>query len=271
MTTNLYVNDSSSFLNSTESDPQRPSWLSFVSTGAKYHVYFEASSVILSIVGVLLNCCIFDVTFHLPQKTSGTKWIRYLSVWDTASLLTNGFFGIGWKLANFNFKVMHFVICKAYSHELWATTLIANSHVVALAIDRATSICFPDWHYPRTWDTIIPRVSWLVALFHHVTLLPTWYFYEIQGNLCLAVSSNTFMLRFFVFFFGFGVNIIGHFVPLIISNVAFVRRLIIRTRNSQHTRECNQRMAAVLATNKPGSSGQQRAAQQGMAKINCNQ
>ena len=177
-------------------------FISIISSATPYNTLIEIFALILSFGGIALNCCIFIVLKTVTRETSSLKWMKRLALWDCMALVNVGVFGIAFKVYP-NLKTFNSLFCKAFSYEWWASSLVANTHVVALAVDRTTGILFPIWHQGASWDNVIWKVSWAIAMFHHLLTLPNWYFYKIQGNLCLMVSRDALILRIYQISIGF--------------------------------------------------------------------
>ena len=185
---------------------------------------------LISLCGLLLNFFAFDSARFQTRQTASTWWMRFLAIWENVSLTTSGILGLGLRTLGAELITLNDFTCKLMTFQLFAGGLNASSHMVCLAVDRAFATTFPIWHRGKEWRKIVRNLSICLTLFHYILALPKLYLYELQDGLCASngssVMSQLYEVTLVIVFFS-----LGHFVPLLVSNLVFVRNLWNRSKN----------------------------------------
>ena len=179
-----------------------------------------------SAIGILLNLVILDLNPRLPQKTSLNKWMKFLAIWDlvlnTVVLALCLLFLLWEEVVNEND-----VICRIFRYLSTSTALTSSAHLVAMAVDRAVNITFPNWHHSMEFEKMNWKISILITLFNFATNILNLFLPGVENGKCASLSFNgklpgpllahqIFLRLVFIF---------GHFGGIISATAVFIYKL----------------------------------------------
>ena len=156
-----------------------------------YLLKFLPSAVIcMSGVGVLLNTLVLDVNPRLLQRTSLNKWMKFLAIWDL--ILTTGLFALSLLFQFFDESVLTIndFTCKFLRFITSSVFLTSSSHLVAMAVDRALNITFPNWHHRMEFEKINWKISVAITVFVFVLNIPVLFFAGVEDDQCVVQTFN---------------------------------------------------------------------------------
>ena len=181
--------------------------------------------LLIGLSGLILNYFVLDVSRRNPQQNSGSFWMKHVATWDSLSLVVMLPRTIVTILFKQDLRTLGGPVCKILPYIWWAVSMNSSAHMVGMAMDRALNISFPDWHYPKHWKTIIPKISIGLTVFHFVLVTPNLVFFELRDSFCEMTSSHTAIMKgyqvFMIVIFGF----IGSSAAIAVASLVFVRKL----------------------------------------------
>ncbi len=124
--------------------------------------------------------------------------------------------------------------CKAFIWHSWSSSVAANYHVVAVAVDRVLAITVPFWHMNHSSPANAKKISFAIALMSYLLDLPLLRIFGTQSEeeRCEVQEREYEQLAFYyisfvIYFVAMGEPI----VLLLVSNFVFVFSLM-RKRSS---------------------------------------
>ena len=205
------------FNNSTTEIPK-------ISTGAHHLVddFARLFGVFLAVSGIILNFLALEVSKHQRSQTSGSKWIQYLAIWDIVYLLVNGIVEAASQVTGY--EVASYWVCRGLYYVMWLGTMNASGHLVALAVDRALNMSFPQWHHMKDWTYINRNLSIGMTLFHAIVLAPMFYVFGVQDGVCDLVSPGM-VPRLYQLLISNVLFPVAHFIVILIASFVFEYKL----------------------------------------------
>ena len=88
------------------------------------------------------------------------------------------------------FMSFEFTFFQLISFGYWLSSITASAHLVALVVDRAIYMIFPDWHSRVKWSKVNMLISAGMVLFHVTILTPMLALYSIQDDGSCAMTSR---------------------------------------------------------------------------------
>ena len=211
-------------LDTEEYTPCSNLFLHIIQTCSEHIKIVYGTGFVISLIGIALNFCAFDVSRSVTQQTSSTVWMTHLAVWDSASLVYNGVVEMGLSFFDIKLTQENEIVCKGFGVIWWATGINAGAHLVALAVDRAIKMRHATWYHKNMKDENIKKISVGLTCFHFVIVLPNALFYRIEDNYCRMRSEFIMLLRVYQLA-GFAIFSLGHFMAIMVSNGFFVLQL----------------------------------------------
>ena len=181
--------------------------------------------LLIGLSGLIFNYYVLDVSRRNPQQNSGSFWMKHVATWDNLSLVAILPRTIASLLFQQDLRTLGGPVCKIFSYILWAISLNSSAHMVGMALDRALNISFPDWHYPKHWKTIIPKISIGLTVLHFVLVTPHLVFLELGDSVCEMTSSHTAIMRGYQVFVSIVLSFIGNSAAIAVASLVFVRKL----------------------------------------------
>ena len=140
-------------------------------------------------LGILLNLIILDLNPRLPQKTSLNKWMKFLAIWDVVQntvLFVLSLLMLLWEeVVNAND-----VICRTFRYLSTSIALTSSAHLVAMAVDRAVNITFPNWHHKMEFEKMNWKISIFITLFNFATNVLNLFLPGVENGKCSSLSFN---------------------------------------------------------------------------------
>ena len=117
------------------------------------------------------------------------------------------------------------VFCKMAYYLFFLATTNASGNLVALAVDRALVVSHTTWHHKVNWNTMVPLISLVIAVFHSILLIPALVFYEFHDGMCQMKSGNQLLAQVYegvmVAIFSVG----SHFLAVCAASFVFGKKL----------------------------------------------
>ena len=181
--------------------------------------------LLIGLSGLVFNYFVLDVSKRNPQQNSGSFWMGHVATWDTLSLVLM----IPQIIATLFFKqdlrTLGGPVCKIIPYVWWAVSMNTNAHMVGMAVDRALNISFPDWHFPKSWKKIIPKISIGLTVLHFALVIPNLVFFELEDSVCEMRSRHTAIMRVYQVFVSIMVRCVGNTVATAVASLVFIRKL----------------------------------------------
>ena len=181
--------------------------------------------LLIGLSGLIFNYFVLDVSRRNPQQNSGSFWMTHVATWDNLSLVIILPRTIVTILFKQDLRTLGGPVCKILPYIWWAVPLNSSAHMVGMAVDRALNISFPDWHYPISWKTTIPKISIGLTVFHFVLVTPNLVFFELRDSVCEMISSHTAIMKGYQVFMTVIFGFIGSSAAIAVASLVFVRKL----------------------------------------------
>ena len=202
----------------------------------------------LTLIGLCLNTLTLDVSRHQRPQTSGSKWMQYLAIWDSMFILVCGIADVANLVAGYEMTSSGDWACRGILYTMWFGTMNASGHLVALAVDRALNMSFPQWHHMRDWSYINRRLSIGMTLFHAIVLAPIIYLFGVQDGVCSLVAPGI-VPRLYELFISSVLFPVTHFTLILVASVVFEYKLRERrtpgSGSSIQTKKCDNKETKV--------------------------
>ena len=194
----------------------------FLLVPAQVLIIFE---LLIALSGLVFNYFVLDVSKRNPHQNSGSFWMGHVATWDTLSLVLMMPQIVASLIFKQELRTLGSPVCKIIPYVWWAVSINTNAHMVGMAIDRALNISFPDWHFPKSWKKIIPKISIWLTVIHFALVIPNLVFFELEDSVCEMRSSHTAIMRVYQVFVSIMVRLIGHTVAIAVASLVFIQKL----------------------------------------------
>ena len=234
---------SQEFYNSTTEIPT-------ISTGSFGFVdeFADLVGLTLTVIGLCLNTVTLDVSRHQRPQTSGSKWMQYLAIWDNIFILVCGIADVANLVTGYEMTSSGDWACRGILYTMWFGTMNASGHLVALAVDRALNMSFPQWHHMRDWPYINRRLSIGMTLFHAIVLAPIIYLFGVQDGVCSLVAPGI-VPRLYQIVMSNVLFPVTHFILILVASVMFGYKLRARRTpgfgSTVQTKKCDNKETKV--------------------------
>ena len=202
----------------------------------------------LTVIGLCLNTVTLDVSRHQRPQTSGSKWMQYLAIWDNIFILVCRIADVANLVTGYEMTSSGDWACRGILYTMWFGTMNASGHLVALAVDRALNMSFPQWHHMKDWSTINRHVSIGMTLFHIIALAPVLYLFGVQDGVCSLVAPGI-VPRLYQIVMSNVLFPVTHFILILVASVMFGYKLRARRTpgfgSTVQTKKCDNKETKV--------------------------